>query len=265
MKPQVDAVEISPQPAPNRRLHLLRFSVRGLTVLVAGLARWLAWIVHSTRAQHDAIAAMRNAGGFVEYDRVDWSALGPSGERIRRALDWLLSPRAEDYLDHPVGVFWGGSNCECKLSDRQQRGLAPALAQIGVLSRLENLDLSWIGAQDSELAGIKHLTRLKVLDLSYTSLTDPWLFHFEGLTRLRRLRLIDTGITDVGLVHLRGLTQLRELDLGGTRVTDAGLIHLERLENLTRLCLHDTKVSDAGIQRLKRALPACKVYYSGEL
>jgi internalin A len=281
MKPLVDAVENSPRPAPKGRPPVLRATVRGLIVLVAALASGLACIAHSARIQHDAVVAIATAGGFVEYERTDLRALGPGGKRIRKTLDCLLPFVGQDYLDHPIEVSWGGSNCECRLSDEQRRALARALARIGSLSRLQHLDLSWTNGQKCDFAAINRLTQLRELNLSFTTITDPqpigtldqleklslfatpasdaWLFLFQGLTRLRLLRLGETRITDAGLAHLRGLTQLRELDLTDTRVTDAGLIHLEGLVNLARLYLHGTNVTDSGIQRLRRALPHCDV------
>jgi hypothetical protein len=262
-------------------LPILRITVRGLILLVAGLAGWLAWIVHNARAQHDGVVAITKAGGFVEYERADLSALGTCGKQIRKTLDWMLPFVGHDYIDHPVGVSWGGSNCECILTDEQRHAIAPALARIGALSRLKHLDLSWTNGQKCDFTGINRLTQLRELNLTCTTTTDPlpigtldqleklflfatpatdaWLFHFQGLTRLRLLHVGETAITDAGLIHLKSLTQLRELDLTGTRVTDAGLIHLEGLVNLARLYLYGTNVTDAGIQRLRRALPHCDV------
>jgi Leucine-rich repeat (LRR) protein len=281
MKPQVNAVEKSPLPALESRSPILCVTVRGLILLVAGLAGWLGWIVHNARAQHDAVVAITKAGGFVEYRRTDLSALGSGGKQIRKTLDWMLPFVGRDYIDHPVGVSWGGWNCEHILSDEQRLALTPALARIGMLTRLAYLDLSWTNGQNCDFIGIKRLKQLKELNLSFTTVIDPrpigamdrleklslfatpandaWLFHFKSLTRLRLLRLGETGITDIGLAHLRGLTQLQELDLMDTRVTDAGLIHLQALVNLARLHLYGTNVTDAGIQRLRRALPHCDV------
>jgi hypothetical protein len=46
----------------------LRFSVRGLIVLVLVVGGWLGWTVRSSRIQRDAVAAIRKADRSVSYD-----------------------------------------------------------------------------------------------------------------------------------------------------------------------------------------------------
>jgi hypothetical protein len=46
----------------------LRFSVRGIIVLVLVVGVWLGWIVRGARIQHEAVAAIEKGGGFVIYD-----------------------------------------------------------------------------------------------------------------------------------------------------------------------------------------------------
>jgi hypothetical protein len=55
-----------PVSRPWRRY--LRFSVRGLIVLVLVIGAGLGWIVRSARMQREAVAAIKNAGGSVSYD-----------------------------------------------------------------------------------------------------------------------------------------------------------------------------------------------------
>jgi hypothetical protein len=55
-------------PRPWRKF--LRFSVRGLIVIVLVIGGWLGWIVRSARIQHEAVAAIGKVGGFALYD--DW-------------------------------------------------------------------------------------------------------------------------------------------------------------------------------------------------
>jgi hypothetical protein len=45
----------------------LRFSVRGLIVLVLVVGAGLGWTVRSARIQRDAVAAIERAGGSVGY------------------------------------------------------------------------------------------------------------------------------------------------------------------------------------------------------
>jgi hypothetical protein len=45
----------------------LRFSVRGLIVLVLLVGGWLGWIVRNARIQREAVAAIERAGRHVAY------------------------------------------------------------------------------------------------------------------------------------------------------------------------------------------------------
>ena len=60
------------KPAPRALRRFLRFSVRGLIVLVVMTGAGLSWLVRSAHIQRDAVAAISNAGGDVAYDW-DWS------------------------------------------------------------------------------------------------------------------------------------------------------------------------------------------------
>jgi hypothetical protein len=51
---------------PWRRI--LRFSARGLIVIVLMAGVWLGWIVESARTQRETVAAIKSAGGAVCYD-----------------------------------------------------------------------------------------------------------------------------------------------------------------------------------------------------
>ncbi len=58
-----------PVSRPWRRF--LRFSVRGMIVVVLLIGIGLGWIVRAIRGariQRDAVLAIKNAGGFVQYN-----------------------------------------------------------------------------------------------------------------------------------------------------------------------------------------------------
>jgi hypothetical protein len=50
----------------------LRFSVRGMIVLLVLTGGCQGWMVRSARIQREAVAAIKDAGGQVSYDW-DWS------------------------------------------------------------------------------------------------------------------------------------------------------------------------------------------------
>ncbi len=58
--------QTKPVRRPWRRF--LRFSVRGLIVVVLVIGAWLGWLVRSARIQREAVAAIEHARGSVSYD-----------------------------------------------------------------------------------------------------------------------------------------------------------------------------------------------------
>jgi hypothetical protein len=174
----------------------LRFSVRGLIVLVLVIGGGLGWIVREARIQREAVAAIRKAGGTVLYDW-QWrdGDLIPGGKPC--APGWLVDLIGVDYFGHVTAV-----------------GLYPDRT----------------GSDDAVLAHVGRLTRLQ--SLAYNSfdaeVTDAGLAHVSGLINLSYLGLSNTQVTDAGLVHLKGLTKLESMNLESTRVTDAGVRELKR-------------------------------------
>ena len=69
----------------------LRFSVRGLIVLVLVIGAGMGWIVRSARIQREAVAAIVNDRGGVLYDW-EWSngEFIPGGKLRRRGGSWIL-------------------------------------------------------------------------------------------------------------------------------------------------------------------------------
>jgi internalin A len=219
--PWMRTVPAEPTQRPWRRF--LRFSVRGMIVLVLVIGAGLGRIVHDAHVQRDAVAAILRAGGVVEYDwqRRNRNSI-PGGEPS--APRWLVHLIGGDYFGHVTAVW-----------------------------------LSHMKETDATLADVGHLTRLEELYINSQAISDAGLEHLTGLTKLSVLSLYRTQVTDAGLAHLKGLTNLSYLGLGGTRVTDAGLAQLKGLTNLTRLVLSNTQVTDAGEKELQHALPGLKI------
>ena len=102
-----------PVSRPWRRF--LRFSVRGLIVLVLVIGGGLGWIVRSARIQREAVAAIVNAGGGVLYDW-EWS----NGKSIPggkpRAPRWIVDLIGVDYFGHVTEVWLyqklSGTRCQ---------------------------------------------------------------------------------------------------------------------------------------------------------
>jgi hypothetical protein len=61
----------------------LRFSLRGLIVLVLGIGGWMGWMVHTARVQRNSVAAIQKIDGTVRYD---WERKG--GRSIPNGKTW---------------------------------------------------------------------------------------------------------------------------------------------------------------------------------
>lgn len=112
---------------------------------------------------------------------------------------------------------------------------------------------------DSAIAPVGQLKRVYELNLARTGITDAGLAHIKGLTDLVSLHLENTRVSDAGLVHLKGLKNLEYLNLYNTQVTDAGLEHLAGLKKLKNLYLWQSKATKAGADKLKQSLPQCDI------
>ena len=208
----------------------------------------LGWILRSARIQREAVAAVKAAGGWVEYDW-EWS----NGESIAggapSAPRWLIGLDGIDQLGHGTALWLHAS-----------ADAGGAVVHAKRLTRLQSASFIQSSLSDNGLAHLKDLAELANLDVSGTQVTDAGLVHVMPLTNLSRLGLHDTQVTDAGLIHLRGLTKLSVLDLGGTRVTDAGLASLKALKNLSNINLVGTRVTDAGAKDLQQALPGLRIF-----
>jgi internalin A len=178
-----------PVSRPWRRF--LRFSVRGMIVVVLLMGGWLGWIVRSARIQREAVAAIESAGGHVWYDWADDDG-DPGGPWW--APRWLVAGVGVDFLGQVTAVSLNASSTP----------------------------------SDEAVARIRCLSQLELLDLSRSSFSDAQLAHVEGMTSLTLVILNDSTLTDAALVHLKGMTNLHNLNLENTRVTDAGVRELER-------------------------------------
>src|SRR5262249_49746026 len=209
---------------PNRRpwRRHWHFSVRALIALVLLVGGGLGWIVRSARVQRQALAAIRRAGGNYTYD---WQYVG--GEFVPFARpgwpQWSVARLGEDYFGHVnrVNLWIVRAPEDEPPTDHEKRIIVEALAQIGHLSRLEELDIEGTEAGDSGLANLERLTHLKTLTLGDWDLTDPRFL--QTMTELEELKIDDSPISDAGLARRKGLTRIRTLVLIGTNVTDAGL------------------------------------------
>jgi len=212
--------------------------VRGLIVIVLVIGGWLGWIVRGARIQREAVAAIQQVGGSVSYEW-QWR----NGQYVDGtdpcAPRWVVNRLGFDYLGSVTEVCNGNAEGDV------------VLAKVGMLHRLETLNMEWSHATDAGLACITGLDSLKQCFLSNTNVTDAGLVNLQGLVNLEELDLTNTEVTDDGLVHLTALTSLRDLWLENDEVTDNGLMHLKKLTGLKSLNLRGTKITDAALVQLQ--------------
>ncbi len=124
----------------------LRFSLRGLIILVLVIGAWLGWLVRSARIQREAVAAIAKAGGYVKYDW-EWQSLSPIPTGKPMYPRWLVDCLGVDYFGNVSYVHF---------DHNPQAG-------------------------DADLAGLRGLNRLEQLYLCDTNSTDAGLAHVSGL------------------------------------------------------------------------------------
>jgi hypothetical protein len=207
------------QSSPRSWRPWLRLSLRGLMLLILFSAVWLGWIVHRSHVQHDAVAAIQNAGGVAMYDW-EWQNNMPVSNGKPWAPKWLVDRLGVDYFGHIVFVQ--------VYPDHGRADAEQVLSRIGHLGRLEILNLFGPSVTDTRLNCVSGLANLKEMKLNGTQVGGSGLKHLKGLSRLRVLRFEDTPVGDAGLKHLTDLNDLKELWCYRTRITDSGAAKLQK-------------------------------------
>ena len=262
--------QAKPVTRPWRRF--LRFSVRGLIVLVLVIGGGLGWLVRSARIQREAVAAIKSAGGLVFYDG-KWIDGVHDSAATTWAPRWLVDLVGFDYFGRVTMVAIDSFSTAAKTKTSPVGDLASlqqsrtressfpgaVLAHLTGLPRLSVLKLSGHQVTDDELIHLEGLTNVSHLDLVSTRITGAGLVHLKALNRLSKLCIHDSPLTDDGLANLRKLKSLSSLSLVETPISDAVLANLTGLTNLSELNLRGAQVTDAGVRELQKALPGLKI------
>jgi hypothetical protein len=210
----------------------LRFSLRGLLVLVAVCSVWLGIVFHRAREQARAVAAIRAAHGYVVYDYQG----GESGPFATSEVpSWLLDNLGVDFFHNVTDVLFD----RVPVND-------DVLAAVSRLPEVRYLFFSSLDVTGQSLANIKWLAKLEALGI--TAWKDE-----SG-------EFDPPDLTDAGLAVLAELKQLEDLHIHGAKITDHGLEHLKGMTKLERLTLNDTQVTRAGAEELHKALPKCNIF-----
>ena len=211
---------------------LRSLDVSGVPVGAAGLShlkelRKLKRLVLSG-AKIDAKAAVQ-LGGFVNLEELRLYECQITDELIER-LKRLRKLRA--------------------LSLHSCDGLgANGISRIGMLSRLDSLNLCATKGVEADAAFLHDMVQLRKLGLTAVA-TDAVLRQAKSLKELRELSVSLSEVDDAGFKDIAEMMNLEFLAADGTKITDAVLKEIRGLTHLTYLSLADTAVTDEGIKNL---------------
>ena len=233
-------------PLQDRR-RWLRFSLRGLFVVVTVLCVWFGYETTRARKQSAAVTKLKKLGVFIRFD-YDYD---PNGVQIPNAEPWasvwLRETLGEEYFRSVVTV-----DATFPSFEKAERRTRAALEEIGNLTDLTALEVGGNSfVTDDGLVHLANLKKLRTLYLYRTEIAGPGLLHLSRMKYLRALFLQNTPMTDAGLAHLQSNTGLTWLQLNGTKITDKGLPNLSRLISLEMLNLSNTAITDAGLEKLR--------------
>jgi hypothetical protein len=221
----------------------LRFSVRGLIVLVLVIGAGLGWITRQAHIQRHAVLAITKAQGHAYYD-IDPGVEAFPRNRLSAWRRLISEYIGIDFVFHvtSVDLFVTPHNNDAEFQQ--------AITHLEELAKLQQLNLSGKSVTDGDLARVASLKHLEVLMLQNSGISDAGLTHVRDLTNLREIYITNAPIGDEGLNHFRTLPNLRYLTYRVTRLTDAGMERLKELGGLEVLHLGNAQVSDAGVRHL---------------
>jgi hypothetical protein len=216
-----------PQSPPKPWRRFLRFSLRGLLVLVAVCSVWLGIAFHRAREQARAVAIIKHHSGYIVYD-YNQLPTGFFDFKARSGIpEWLLDILGEDFFHDVTYVK----------ADR---------------------------VRDDVLEVICGLREIRLLILDESAITGRGMAHLKRLHKLDILEIDSPLIDDRALAEIAGSRHLRVLEISNANVGDEGIEHVKRLARLQELRLHNTRVTSAGAAALSEQLPDCRIYVSGE-
>jgi Leucine-rich repeat (LRR) protein len=132
-------------------------------------------------------------------------------------------------------------------------------------TELEELNLSELGLNDSDIMPLKHMENLTTLWLSWNNISD--ISVLKNLTDLTTIVMTGIGLGEninantapLDISVLKDLINLKELYLEYNKINDISA--LENLTNLTKLSLHNNDIND--IDALKNLINLEELIISG--
>jgi len=263
----------SPASSPPRR-RWIAFSIRGVLAFILVLALWLGWLVHQARQRREAVAAVKQFGGWVHYDYefAPGPVVVPEGNNL-----WMTSwgkltpgrtPWASPWLRRSLGDEYFTKIAHVSLFVDIQKGQASAapygktaedvLAKLATQSSVRTLQIGGRHATDQGMESVGQMTGLEELIIfPAREITDDGVAHLGKLRNLRIILLSQAKLTDAGLRTLGSLPNLEEIMVDGQGFSDEGLTALRGLAHLKVLSLGggQDRVTEVGRRKLQALLP----------
>jgi hypothetical protein len=224
--------------------HRLRISLRVLMLLILLLGIWLGWRVNKARAQREAVAAVREFGGWVHYDYEfkNGPVSVPRGHAIWKPSWGTLTPGKS-----PSAPAW----LRRMLGDEYFQEIAHVSLFVDIVKGVAHAGPYNIGTADDVLAKLASQKGIRTLQIGGQEATNRGMAYVDDMTGLEELIIFPANeISDGGVAHLTGLPKLRVLFITNSQVTDAGLRHLSRLRSVEHLTLEGMGFSDQGLAYL---------------
>lgn len=213
-----------------------------VAVLIAALVVAGLWAPDSpANAQGDCVGE-----GAVSPSE---AALVPDCEALLDARDTLAGTATLNWAaDVPIeeweGISVGGTPARVvglSLVSRELTGTIPR--ELGNLSNLTVLDLSWNDLSGEIPTEFGNLSKLTYLNLGENQLTGTIPPQLGILSNLTEMNLGENRLTGTIPTHLGNLSNLTEMNLGGNQLTGSIPIQLRNLSNLTDLNLSGNRLT----------------------
>ena len=189
----------------------LSFSLRSLLIFVTVLCFTLGIWLERARRQHEIVRAIRDSGGYVEYEIEDPKGIPPP------APFWHSAPYGQDLADCVESVT---------IDDRR---LLPKVARLYDVKRLTIEDSALC---DGDLDPILQMSGLKSIRL----MGEPHGGRFSGNPGLFRIDVsffhYEARLSDLALAKLATHPTLEEIVVHGGEYSKAGIQELTKLRTL---------------------------------
>ena len=253
------------------RIRWLRYSLRGLLVLVLLVSIPMAWIankVNALRPQLEAANRIVERGGAVRYEPAEpeWIGRIVGEENFRRVVEVEFGEIARYTIGHREGQQQIRDWFEEFLLRVRRSGNVQRAAQIEEdIANLDQPETGWSyrpsdefsrdwrppQITDAEFADIRHMDSLRKLTAWRADITADTLSNLHDLPQLEWLDLRFIPIDNHAAQQLGQLKNLRVLWLTRPGIDDEALVFFSELSGLEELHLRrNHAITDAGLEHL---------------